>query len=507
VNKSESKTVSDSFKLSGAITEELITKFALSPNARGKVKVQFSSDEAHRYPSYMTALKVYFYSSEQTWQKVKNAPTCQEKIQFATKSHSLDFSKQQQDNNWIAKLDTSFSDVNELEPHPQYWYITVADCALELQYLDNKIPTLHYTLEIMDELSTNNYTHLSHDEQGLTTLHLFNILLSLSIAAWLFYQMIQRYSQRNELHLSIIMVFAACLLHALSSGCQMIHLQLYAHNGIGSYSADAISAHAEALVDSLLCWIMLAVGVGWTLPLDFKAPNANANANSLLHYIQRGFQSSSPSNTTSTLWYQNPAVQLLIGLETIHAILCQWGRTYNDDFDCYHDLEHRPGRILLFVRLVLSILFLFFTAALKQKCHARGHFSLISFLQKFSLIGASWFISLPSLALLISSSSSSEGSLFHIPAHRRHPIMTTLGMALQVVSLMSLGWLFAGTENTSPYHRVNNVNDSSMGGLGTYQASSSSSSNVSNNVSIQNADAGAGGRSIFKFGKTKVRLD
>lgn len=82
-----------------------------------------------------------------------------------------------------------------------------------------------------------------------------------------------------------------------------------------------------------------------------------------------------------------------------------------------------------------------------------------------------------------------------------YPIMTVLSMGLQVVSLMSLGWLFTATESASPYHKVANINDDGSGGsLGASGSSSSSGSSTS-------SGGGIGGVSLFKFGKTKIRLD
>lgn len=529
----EAKKVSNSFKLSGAITEHTMTKFALSPQAKGKVTVQFHASQ--KYPQYTPSLKVYFYNSDRDWDKVSQSPTCEEKIRYAHHSETLKFypeyisddgkikhsrsngehpmadkaqeflekaadmqkefeetgslnpnQKKKPGINWIANVDAPVSDGSTSQP--QYWYIAVADCSLEISYRDNQIPELFYTLQIWDELLPDHtFTHLSHDEQGLIQIHLLNAILSFALAFGLFVPTFQRWRNNQELHVATLLVLSACCVHAFSSLCQAMHLYLYQSNGIGSYSLDSMSAHAEASVDSILCWILLAVAVGWTLPVDVSIrTNDHMKSQkfiSQLTCLRRGF--SYPNRTYFDL-FRNPSFLIFLVVDGIHAILCQWGRIYNDDFDCFHDLEHLPGKLLLIFRMVLAIIFLASTAALKQHVHAPN---LSKFLHFFSLIGFSWFLSLPSLALLISSKP------LGIPLHRRHPIMTVLSMGLQVVSLMSLGWLFTATESASPYHKVANINDDGSGGsLGASGSSTSSG-------------GGIGGVSLFKFGKTKIRLD
>jgi len=44
-----------------------------------------------------------------------------------------------------------------------------------------------------------------------------------------------------------------------------------------------------------------------------------------------------------------------IMIVAVHAILAQWGRTFDDDFDTYHALEHPPGKALMILRFALGL--------------------------------------------------------------------------------------------------------------------------------------------------------
>ena len=508
----DGKKVSDSFQLSGKNTEYTAAKFALSPNAEGKLNIKFQS--ATSYPSN-NDLAVYLYAGEETWKKVKNVPTCEDKMKLANSRHGFKFYPEHIGSNqenrdyrkidlnsvrftkeidWKAKVDLTVGGGKGIDNGlPHYWYITIADCSLERYYRDNQIPNIHYDLEILDEApSKGQYSHLSHDEQGLSFLHLCNVILFGGVIGWMTYHILSRLQKGQECHVSILLITGACIMHALSSFFEMSHLLVYAKNGVGSYSADALSAHLEASADSLLCWILMAIATGWTLPPNLSSPLSGGessaqqpmkgkkyhnNIASLQYYVRHAF---TYSFETKTSVFINPGFQMFAVLDGIHAILCQWGRTYNDDFDSYHDLEHLPGRILLIFRFVLAILFLMATATLKAKCHSQ---SLSKFLHSFSLIGASWYISLPSLALVVSS------RLVNLPAHRRHPIMTMLSMVLQFFSIVSLAWLFTGGQKSSAYHKISNVdpNNRISSGLGSHMDTE--------------------GFSVFSIGKTKIRLD
>lgn len=480
----QSKVVSSSFKLSGVKTEQTLTKFALSPRADGFISISLYA--ADMYPSHTrdAILKLYLYS-EGSWRDAVKDPTCEGKINYADKAEVFSFGLNKNPDRtvpgrkWRAVVKTHVGDFTH--ERPQYWYVTVADCSLERYFHDNDMPTLSADTKIMENRDDVLYSHLSYDEVGMVRLHLVNAVLSFLLAVGVLVHVMEK-AKRNELHISTLLVMLGCGIHGLSSLLAASHLTVYDQNGIGSYSLDCLSAHLEALVDSVIAWILLAVSVGWTLPSDVSIrqqdPTVN-RAGNVVNAMQSIRHGMGTNNITSLL--------IALSLVVSHAFLCQWGRTYDGEFDCYHDLEHLPGRVLLLFRFFMALVFTVCVAALRRHCHSHA---LHSFLVKFAAVGASWFVCLPCTAMVVSS------NLFDIAVHRRHPIMTSLSLGLQLTSLGSLVWLFTGKDGSTAYHKVrtmNNMGGDGMSGLGSGRGGGGSTAPAS--------------KSMFRVGKMKVRCD
>jgi hypothetical protein len=76
-----------------------------------------------------------------------------------------------------------------------------------------------------------------------------------------------------------------------------------------------------------------------------------------------------------------------IMIVAVHAILAQWGRTFDDDFKTYHALEHPPGKALMILCFALGLIFITGMGAVRSGSHGRCPPSLLSFLTKFALVG------------------------------------------------------------------------------------------------------------------------
>ena len=130
----------------------------------------------------------------------------------------------------------------------------------------------------------------------------------------------------------------------------------------------------------------------------------------------------------------------------VHAGLAQWGRTFDDDFDTYHQLEHPPGRALMMLRFFLGLVFVTGVGTIRSGGHCPP--SLMSFLTKFALVGLSYFASLPGVSMFV-------GSV--LPYHQRHQALHWGAALVQACSLFSLTWLFIGGADASAYHRLSRV--------------------------------------------------
>jgi hypothetical protein len=365
---------------------------------------------------------------------------------------------------------------------------------------------LDYTIQLWDDLGDGSLTHLPADEKGMAAFHTIQFLFSMILAALLLFLVLHHMTIKSngQIHLSVLMVLSATVLNALSSLFELVHLKFYESNGVGSYTLDAMACHCEAICDSLLCICLLSVGAGWTLPSDVLPPLSGN------HPLQQGWMArllEGFRNPISSLVHHHPVTWLGVTILAAHAILAQWGRLYDDDFDCYHSLEHPPGRALLWWRACLGILFWVAVASVRSAgSSSRCPRALEGFYAKLAMIGVAWFWSLP-LAYL--------GAKWFLPPHRKHQVVS-VGLALvQFASLLALSWLFTGDSNASAYHRLSKAIHPHSDLSDLTNNNNTSNNNNTNNTQQHHNNNNRGEPSsssnkpltTWNFGQTKVRLD
>ena len=490
----EAKIKQGSAHLTGEKTENTLSKFALSPFAQGKVVLELHSKDMYVDES---GLRLHMYH-DSDWPRVKKAPTCAEKVRLAKKAVPLSFelnnnpskdklnrhkkSKSKERGLWEARVKTSIPGYST--DRPQYWYLTLDDCSLEVYLHDNQAPQMEYTLTILDEVSgtqTNQdvfkdnaeYRHTPADENGMSRLHVITALVSFALFLLIGYKIFMSIQTGGSVHAALLIMAITALCDGFSSVFELVHLAIYEDNGIGSYSLDALSTHFEAMSDSLVALVLLSVGAGWTLPSDVLSSGGGASgSNSFLNNLVCGLRNPAAALTGG------PAGMLAIGIIVAHASLAQWGRTYDEDFDVYHSLENPPGRMLMYFRISLGLAFLVGVASIRNggRCPA----SLLPFLTKFAIVGISWFISLPFLSTFVAST---------LPYHRRHQAISAGSAFAQSCSIASLAWMFAADSDASAYHRLSKV-----------QGKGDDLTDMASTRSGHSAKT-------WRFGKTKVRLD
>ena len=489
----EAKVKQGSAHLTGEKTESTLSKFALSPFAQGKVVLELHSKDMYVDE---TGLRLHMYH-DSDWPRVKKAPTCAEKVRLAKKAEPLSFelnnnpskeklgrhtkSKSKERGLWEARVESSIPGYST--DRPQYWYLTLDDCSLEVYLHDNQAPQMEYTMTIFDEVSGTRinqdvfkekaeYKHTPADENGMSRLHVITALVSFVLFLLIGYKIFMSIQTGGSVHAALLIMAITALCDGFSSIFELVHLAKYEENGIGSYSLDALSAHFEAMSDSLVALVLLSVGSGWTLPSDVLSLGGASGNASFLNKLLCGMRNPAAALTGG------PAGMLAIGIIVAHASLAQWGRTYDEDFDCYHSLENPPGRTLMYFRICLGLAFLVGVASVRNggRCPA----SLLPFLSKFAIVGISWFVSLPFLSTFVAST---------LPYHRRHQAISAGSAFAQSCSIASLAWMFAADSDASAYHRLSKVQGR---GDDLTDMTSTRSGHVAK---------------TWRFGKTKVRLD
>jgi hypothetical protein len=360
----------------------------------------------------------------------------------------------------FAKAVASFKCDEQIHTHK------ICCCLLEFYMHDDSIPVVKYELQTWD-----NGSHVAADESHLRNLHTWTFIVSGLIAMGLGMSIMVTLYEKSTVHAAMVWVMAAASCDSLSSLLEIIHLSLYAHDGVGSYFLDCVSAHLEALCDALVALLLLSVASGWTLPSDVIAVQHNAG---MVQKVLGGLQS--PFGALRSF---SPSAVLALSIIVLHVVLAQWGRMYNDDFDSYHDLAHLPGKVLMFFRIFLGICLLICCFQTKSRCPT----SLHGFYLKLAVIGAFWFMSLPVLTWFVNTA---------VSYHNRHWTVGMYGALMQTSGLALLTWLV--TSHSTSYHKLSHL--------------SSGKENLTDSLASAGGLSGAEQPRTWKIlGKAKVRLD
>jgi hypothetical protein len=264
---SSAKKTSGDFRLSGLNTEHVLGSFAISPKGRGVMKVTFTSKDPYKNDARSVRIRMY---TDDQWSAFKREPSCGEKVAHATQSEEVLMTANQGGKGYVAEGVFTMNNSDKERAH--YYYFVIDDCSLELYMHDAFVPNMHYHLQVW-----NGGSQLSADETHLKTLHTVTLVLSGILAALMGMAIMIQLYEKDSCHAAMFWVTAAAACDAGSSFFEILHLSIYSSNGVGSYTFDAISAHLEALCDSLVALLLLSVAAGWTLPSDVIAITQNAS--------------------------------------------------------------------------------------------------------------------------------------------------------------------------------------------------------------------------------------
>ncbi len=90
---------------------------------------------------------------------------------------------------------------------------------------------------------------MSADEDHLENLHTITLLLSGILAITLCLVIGIQLYEKSTVHAAVFLVMAAAASDSFSSMFELIHLSLYAHNGIGSYAMVRPAHNTAALIE------------------------------------------------------------------------------------------------------------------------------------------------------------------------------------------------------------------------------------------------------------------
>jgi Rhodopsin-like GPCR transmembrane domain len=452
------KRVSGDFRLSGVHTEHILTSFAVVPE--GAVLEGILSSKQMYENEHALAVRAI---RDTEWRKFQKSTLCSERIQLSKYNHPVKFERV--DDQYEAKI---FQDIDNViqygvdhldnsrskgeqkladNPRNHYWYFVVTDCSLEQYFQDNRIPDLHFDFTVQNyrqrgHSSYRSRNHLSADHIPLPIGHALTFLGSGFITMILVFKIlwrlgIQDQHKHNSVHAAVLWVTLAAVLDSTSSFLELIHIQIYTVNGVGSYLFDALSAHCEAICDAALTILLLSIASGWTLPSSVvTVVNTNASpVQKLLHGLSHPISSGIKSTSGA-------AMAAIVGW---YVLLAQLGRMSNDDFDSYHDLDHFPGSVLMWTRMLAGMLFL----GAVRISSAKFPPALQKFYTYFTAAGLFWFLSLPALTWICN---------VFVPYYKKRPTVFIASTVLQSGSLVLLSWLV--TTHSTAYHQYSRMSNS-----------------------------------------------
>lgn len=472
------------FKLSGANTEKVMTSFAIGTKG-GRATVRVGMDREYDNDKH---LKFHVFRDTK-WKQYTKATLCSERIKLADASYDLSFVFKgegpytPQGGKWQAVRTVMIGDITTSDrlTEPHYFYFVLTDCSLEIYGHDGSVPKMYY------EINTWNYygpidkkrtTQLGTNEDYLIESHEISIIISIAMLAWLIVTGIWRLARKNAqntVHAAVIWIIVSVVLALASSILELIHLEIYHYNGAGNYTLDCLATHTEALSDASVILFLMSLAAGWTLPSDVISTAGVASGGIM---TVQGMQ----AQVSNSLGQMSKLSRLgVVGGSfcLFQMILAQWGRTYNDDFDSYHDYAHLPGKIIMTLRVVLGLVFVGTIVQTKNQCRVN---QLQLFYTIITGLGFLWFVAMPIVTFVCN---------WMLPLHYRHPVVFIASTIAQMCCLLFLSWLV--TSHATPYHQYSHMSNNEGPSLGDSLLGSSPKDALTREWKL--------------FGNAKMRLD
>lgn len=275
---------------------------------------------------------------------------------------------------------------------PHIWYFALSTCGLQT----NRSYTVDYELHLQQP----DGSELSFELRHLSLATLLAILC-LSVFLAVFARRCRRVAEgAGRAHPVVLILGASIALLWTAQVLHLLHLQLCKRDGAGRPALETVADSLVILSQVVTSTLLILIARGYTLAVDGRAP---------LRVVK--------------------AVAAAMAL--LHVALVGHGKMQGDLPDKHHQWQGLAGLAILAARLLLFAWFAVNLRALRQQI---GGAKLQSFLQRFEIAGAVYFLSYPALFLL---------ALAFAP-YLRHPVMHFGLVATQTMSALWLSNLFLG---------------------------------------------------------------
>lgn len=347
---------------------------------------------------------------DEDWQKVQSMSSCNSKNLETRRMHEVPFWEPGMWSSWERGTVSQ-----NIRPH--IWYFGISKCNKDLT-------TIPLYLEYELHMTQGNGSEFSIEMCGMMALN-FLVLICLVGFAVRYCERCRAFSSSaGKLHEVIWVLSAAIALQFAAQSLHTLHLWSYTSNGVGILVLDLMSEVLFMLSQVIFTTLLIAIAMGYTLL---------------------------PSRTSRMAVVKLIAFMSLV----VHTALVSFSKMQEESSSKYHENEGAIGWVLLSVRLMLLIWFLFATQASEQESGLR----LRSFLQKFRIIGSIYFLAYPTLFVVV--------QIF--AAYLQHPIMQIGLIAMQTISNVCLAELFL---SRGTYFKVSALGCSCLPGVGAFDKAS-----------------------------------
>jgi len=292
---------------------------------------------------------------------------------------------------------------------PHIWYFVTSVCDQDF----SEAP-LHLEYEIL--MNQADGSEFSVEMQGMMKVNVIVLVCLIAFLARYCSRCKAFFASAGQLHPVIWALSSAILLQFAAQSLHTLHLSMYQSNGTGSLFLDWLSEVLFMLSQVMQTTLLIAIAMGYTL-----LPSRN----DCIGVVRSIFLASL----------------------MIHITLVSFSKIQDESASKNHEHGGAVGWVLLSVRVMLFVWFLFATQASQQEGGLRLH----DFLQRFRIAGSVYFLAYPVLLVVV--------QIF--ADYLQHPILQIGLIATQTISNVCLAELFL---SRGTYFKVSTLSSSSLPG-------------------------------------------
>lgn len=293
---------------------------------------------------------------------------------------------------------------------PGIWYYAISECGTE------GVSSLTKRVKFEFEALQSDGSHASIEMKGMGTV---NVLALLFFSALIYKYVIlcrDYWKSARDLHPVIWTLTIAMVVQYIAQLFHTIHMVVYFSDGRGMKAMHVLSEILFMLAQVLQTSLLILIGLGYTL-------------------------------LQSHIGELDLMIPMCFMIAVIHIMLVGFGKIKDDAAYKYHENEGVIGWLLLVLRLLLYIWFLWAVTSTAKE----GGMKLKTFLIQFRAAGSLYFLAFPVFFLIVR----------NLQPHSQHFFMAT---SLLVMQLCSNVWLTLLFLTRGEYFKVSSLNSSDLPG-------------------------------------------